>query len=390
MPPKIELSPLTDALAPGINCELSSTITIGKRLRVGLWPVRVLKQSRLRKTHGVAPDILGPVERAIGVTGRLGRLESIKIRDFWTDEARHFTPWLAREENLSLLGEAIEMNLELVGIEQPVGPFKADIVARDGDQLVIIENQLDATDHKHLGQLLVYAAGRNAQAVVWVAKQVTDEYRKVLDWLNEETGVSFYALEVELWRIGDSLPAPKFNIVCEPNELARPSLPRAQITDTKLLQLEFWKGFAEYVESQGSSFTVQKPKPQHWFDLRIGTSRAHVAVTASSKGRVGCELYIGHSQADALFDVLEKQREVIEGELGELEWQPLPDKKACRIARYRDADIDDQETWSDLYKWLLHEAESFRTAFADRVKSIELASVPLLGAPEPNAPQSLE
>lgn len=101
------------------------------------------------------------VPPATGLT--MGRLEPLKIRDYWPDEARHFTPWLAREENLSLLGEAIEMNLELVGIEQAVGPFKADIVARDGDRLVIVENQLDATDHKHLGQLLVYAAGRSAR-----------------------------------------------------------------------------------------------------------------------------------------------------------------------------------------------------------------------------------
>lgn len=305
-------------------------------------------------------------------TPQLGRLESIKIRDFWSDEARDFTPWLAREENLGLLGEAIEMNLELVGTEQSVGPFKADIVARDGDRVVIIENQLDATDHKHLGQLLVYAAGRSAHSVVWVAKQVTDEYRKVIDWLNEETSVAFFALEVELWRIGDSLPAPKFNIVCEPNELTKPVADRTPITETKLLQLEFWKGFAEFAEASGSGFTMQKPKPQHWFDLRIGTSRAHISLTALAKGRVGCELYIGHSQADVIFDAIHEHRDEIEAKLGDLEWQPLPDKKSCRIARYQEANIEDQSSWPDLFKWLFHEAENFRQSFADRVKAVTL------------------
>lgn len=321
----------------------------------------------------------------VTVPPTLGRLESLPIRDVWRDEARDFTPWLAREENLAVLSDAIEMNLELVGTEQSVGPFKADIVARDGDRVVIIENQLEATDHRHLGQLMVYAAGRTAQAVVWVAKQVTDEYRKVIDWLNEETNVAFYALEVELWRIGDSLPAPKFNVVCEPNELTRQTATSAPVTETKVLQLEFWKGFSEVAEEQGTTLKMQKPKPQHWFDMRFGTSRAHVSLTALSRGRIGCELYISHSQADAIYEALDDQGEAIESELGELEWQPLPDKKACRIARYRDADIEDQTSWQDLFKWLLHEAEAFRSTFAERVKEVDLTAsqpaAPPLGGP---------
>src|SRR4051794_31066436 len=125
-----------------------------------------------------------------------GRLEALKIRDFWKDEAKNFTPWLAQEENLTLLGETIGLNLELIGTEQRVGPFAADIVASDGEHKVIIENQLEPTDHRHLGQLLVYAAGRSASRVVWVAKHVTDEHREVIDWLNRETSVRFWALEV--------------------------------------------------------------------------------------------------------------------------------------------------------------------------------------------------
>lgn len=317
------------------------------------------------------PEDITQIKSSVAKT--LGRLESMKVRDFWADEARDFTPWLAQEENLDLLGEAIEMSLKLEGTELSVGPFKADVVARDGeDRLVIIENQLGATDHKHLGQLLVYAAGRSAHTVVWVAKQVTDEYRKVLDWLNEETNVSFYALEVELWRIGDSLPAPKFNIVCEPNELTKPPPDSAAITETKLLQLEFWKAFSEYAEASATGFAMQKPKPQHWYDLRLGTSRAHVSLTALAKGRIGCELYIGHSQADLVFKVLDEARDEIEAQLGKLEWQPLPEKKSCRIARYREAEIEDRNSWPELFKWLLHEAENFRLTFAARVKAIHL------------------
>jgi Domain of unknown function (DUF4268) len=326
---------------------------------------------------------------AVGASTPLefGRLEPLKVREYWKDEAHDFTPWLAREENLGLLAETIGMNLELVGTEQRVGPFKADIVARDGDHIVVVENQLDSTDHGHLGQLLVYAAGHRAHTVVWIAKQVTDEYRKVIDWLNEETTTNFWALEIELWRIGASPPAPKFNVVCEPNELTKPALAEAtELTETKLLQLEFWKAFSERLET--SSFNARKPFPQHWYDLSIGTGRAHIALTALvANRRIGCELYIGHSQADAIFEQLHNTKNAIEAELGELEWQPLPEKKSSRIAVYRQAEIENQDQWPLFFEWLLERAEAFRTTFAPRVKQMVLPDSQTL-APVP--PPALE
>lgn len=298
-----------------------------------------------------------------------GRLEAQKVRDHWKDEARDFTPWLAKESNLELLGETLGLSLELVGTEQRVGPFKADIVASDGENTVIIENQLDATDHKHLGQLMVYAAGRGASTVVWVAKQVTDEYRKVIDWLNEETSVNFWALEVELWKIGDSPVAPKFNVVCEPNELTQPDL-----SGTKLLQLEFWKGVGAYFEEHSAQFTSLEPQPSHSINLPIGTARAKVTMTAlvSRSGRIGCELYINHSHSSAIFEALADDKIGIEQELGELDWQPLPEKKACRIAAYRQASIENRESWPVLFVWLKQQAEAFKATFAERVKALSL------------------
>jgi hypothetical protein len=153
-----------------------------------------------------------------------GRLELAEVGDYWTDESRDFTPWLAEQENLALLSDTLGISLELLGIEQGVGPFAADIVAKDGDNTVIIEDQLDPTDHEHLAQLLVHAAGRNADTVVWVAQQVTDEHREVIDWLNDQTSIDFWAMEIELWRIGDSAVAPKFSVVCQPRAPAEPPL----------------------------------------------------------------------------------------------------------------------------------------------------------------------
>jgi hypothetical protein len=310
-----------------------------------------------------------------------GRLEPVRIRDYWRDEARDFTPWLAQEENLALLGETIDLNLELVGIERRVGPFKADIVARDEDHQVVIENQLDATDHKHLGQLLVYAAGRDARTVVWVAKRVTDEYRKVIDWLNQETSTNFWALEIELWRIEGSLVAPKFNVVCEPNELTKSTDEASEeLSGTRLSQLEFWKGFSEYLDQSGASFNSRKASPKNWYALSIGTARGFLScsVVMSTSGRLGCELYLPGAGADAVFAALLEEKEVIEAELGELDWQDLPDRKACRIADYNQpVDAEDREQWPELFAWLRDRAEAFKATLAHRVKDVEL--------PEPQA-----
>lgn len=319
-----------------------------------------------------------------------GLLESVQLRRYWKDEARDFTPWLAKEKNLTMLGEVIGMNLELVETEKHIGPFRADILARDEDVEVIIENQLDATDHKHLGQLLVYAANRGSGVIVWVARSVTDEYRKVIDWLNEKTDVDFFALEVELWRIGDSPVAPKFNVVCEPNNFTRAVKATGELGTAQQLQLEFWTGFTQFTSNADTSFTIPKAGGQHWFELRIGTSRAFVSLTALRNGRMGCELYIGHSQADAIYAALETEKDVIEAELGapgSIEWMPLPERKSCRIAIYQEvASLDSRDHWQQAFEWLLSWAEKFKSSFAARVKALELpdpAAAPAESGPQP-------
>lgn len=321
-----------------------------------------------------------------------GRLEAVRLRDYFKDEARDFTPWLCKAENLSLLSDTIGMNLEFVGREVPVGPFRADIVAEDDDRRVVIENQLDVTDHRHLGQLLVYATDRKAHTVVWIARQVSDEYRKVIDWLNGETSTNFWALEIELWRIGDSAVAPKFNVVCEPNELTKSADAGdpAELTGVKVLQQEFWSGFSEYLDEENSSFNSRKARAQNWYSLSIGTSLASISLTmlVSKNGRIGCELYLpGRKQANLIFEELKKDQTAIEVELeglGELEWQDLPDKKACRIVMYRPGvNLEDQEQWPDFYGWLLERCERFKATFAPRLQEMDLpnAEDPALVAP---------
>ena len=155
----------------------------------------------------------------------LGRLTSVDLREIWTSESGDFTPWLASEENLTVLGDTLDLELELEAQEKAVGPFRADILCRDmgSNALVLIENQLERTDHGHLGQLLTYASGLEAATIVWIAGRFNEEHRATLDWLNAitEERFRFFGLEVELWRIGSSLAAPKFNIVSKPNDWSR-------------------------------------------------------------------------------------------------------------------------------------------------------------------------
>ena len=186
----------------------------------------------------------------------LGRLEPVAVREVWPNEESDFTPWLAEPENLGVLADALGMSLEFVAREEKVGPYSADILCRDpNDQTkVVVENQLGQTDHDHLGKLLTYAAHFNARVLVWVARTFTDQHRAALDWLNEvsETGTRFFGLEIELWKIGDSVPAPKFNVVARPNDWTRDGVDAAALTDTQRMQLAFWEGFTEFVSRKGT------------------------------------------------------------------------------------------------------------------------------------------
>jgi hypothetical protein len=311
-----------------------------------------------------------------------GTLSDVAVRDYWKDEAKDFTPWLAQPDNMKLLADTIEMELEPpFKMEEPVGPFRADIVAKEGDGVVIIENQLSGTDHRHLGQLMVYATNRQAKAVVWIATKITDEYRKVLDWLNDNTPetIAFYGLEVELWRIGDSLPAPRFNVVCEPNELTKIERGGGGVasepTETKLLQLEFWKAVREMGEAGGGPLSFRKPRPQHWYNFAVGRSGFSISLNAKTmfSKELSCELYIsGRVGADLAFELLKEQQQEIEAKLGPLDWMALPGKGACRIVQRKDADLENRENWPELIEWSLERAEAFHSVFSPLVTALDL------------------
>jgi hypothetical protein len=317
------------------------------------------------------------------MTTQLGRLESIPLREAWENEASQFTPWLAHPDNIALLAEALDMELEVTAQEQSVGAFSADILCKDAatGQTVLIENQLERTDHTHLGQIITYAAGLGANTVIWISAKFREEHRAAIDWLNENTAdaLQFFGVEVELWRIGNSPFAPKFNVVSKPNDwtktvhAAAQTLSVAPLTETKLQQQKYWTALGELLERDYQNIRSRKPLPQHWTNFSIGRSGIRLAATVNSVDqRIGVELYLGDTDAKEQFKKLAEHKVQIENEMHEhLEWQELPGKKAARIAIYKEqADPTDEKEWDSQHEWLAEKLSKFNAVFRPLVKTL--------------------
>lgn len=316
----------------------------------------------------------------------LGRLERVDARSVWAGEASHFTPWLAEPENLELLGKTIGIDLELEAQEKDVGPFRADILCRDTatDDWVLVENQLARTDHGHLGQLLTYAAGLKAVTIVWIADRFTDEHRAALDWLNEITDeeFNFFGLELEVWRIGNSVAAPKFNVASKPNDWSRSVShgARRELTDSRQLQLAFWTQFGDFVRSNETSLRYRKPQPRHWMTFAVGRTGFRLIAVASlwdsvaesyDQNELRVELYMGGDQAKDHFAALQAQQPEIEAELGyPLEWYSRPENKASKIFARRAANLEDKNSWPELHRWLLEHLNEFDQVFRNRIREL--------------------
>lgn len=315
----------------------------------------------------------------------LGRLSRVELRRVWESEPSGFTPWLAREENLKLLGDTIGIDLELESQEKAVGPYRADLLCKDTatDHWVLIENQLDRTDHTHLGQLLTYAAGLQAVTVVWIAERFTEEHRAALDWLNERTDeqINLFGLEIELWQIEDSAIAPKFNIVSQPNEWSRTlqQSVAAGVSEHKQLQLRFWTAFREYMEDRESPVRCQKPAPQHWNNHAVGRSGIHLASVVSSWNsateertpEIRAELVLTGPQSKQHFSALEARKAEIETSLGfPLTWHNPENKTMCRIYTRADADFTNEALWPQQFEWLRQKQEAMLKYFAPIVKKL--------------------
>lgn len=315
----------------------------------------------------------------------LGEMERVELRDIWGDEARDFTPWLAEEKNLAILGRTLGMELELKAQEEGVGPFRADILCEntEDDSPVLIENQLEPTNHKHLGQLMTYAAGLGAVSIVWVAEKFREEHRAALDWLNEITDEEyrFFGLEIELWKIGNSCPAPKFNIVSKPNDWSRHVSQAAknansgEMTPMRILQQRYWVSLKSFAEEKGSPLRFSTPGPYHRIVVRLGRSGTRlVARVNTQKSRISVVFRSSGPNGKKFFDLLHFYKDEIEGDLGfPLEWDRQDGKESTSVFCEREGDIFKEEQWSELHGWMIDCLEKMNRVFRPRVKRLDLS-----------------
>lgn len=319
-----------------------------------------------------------------GTTPPLGRLVKVDLRQVWISEPGDFTPWLAQPENIVLLGEAIGIELEVESQEKSVGPFRADILCRDTTDRhhVLIENQLERTDHTHLGQLLTYAAGLDAVTIVWVAGRFTDEHRAALDWLNRATttGFNFFGLEVELWQIGNSPYAPKFNVVSQPNDWSRTVQEQAasagQLSSNEQLHFDFWTQFREFLEARGSAVKTTRPSGSYWTNASVGRTNFYLSAWNGMRdGRSGVQFEMTGPDAKAHFRLLEQRHraevEAALSRLGEVEWRLMPEAKVSMVRILRQGAPADRSTWPELNAWMADALETMQTLFRPIAKTLD-------------------
>ena len=271
-------------------------------------------------------------------TVKIGKLTEVDVRDLWKHEQYDFSNWLAKEENIKLLDDEIGLTLMDINKEVYIGSYRCDLVAKDETtgQIVIIENQLEATNHDHLGKIITYAAGLDAKTIIWIVKEAREEHKAAIEWLNNNSSeeIGFFLIELHAYKINDSLPAPMFKVVEKPNNFTKTS--KQNYSDNELNRsqnerLMFWEEFNTVIVAKGKPFSVRKPTTDHWYDVAIGTSEAHLAINLVNKeNKIVLELYILDNKK--LFDHLYEDKEKIENTLQmNFSWERLDGKKASRI-----------------------------------------------------------
>ncbi len=305
----------------------------------------------------------------------LGKLKTITPRKKWNNEAKDFTPWLAN--NIEELNKTLGLELEVENTEVAVGPYSADILARDTGtgKYVVIENQLEKTNHDHLGKSITYASVLDASSVIWIATNFTEEHKKSLDWLNDHTTdeISFFGVQIELWQIDESNAALKFNVFSKPNQAVRQaarSKAVEDLSDSRKFQFEFWNKFKDKLAKTKKIPSLQTPRPQYWFDVSLGKSNIHISNTCNTEeNMVGVRIYIGNKIADTMLPYLEQEKKEIEKAIGQnLIWNPNPDNRDKVIYLQQSTDFSDQQKVEEALNWLVEYTVKFRDIFSRIIK----------------------
>ena len=303
---------------------------------------------------------------------KLGKFKEIDIRQVWAHEQYDFSKWLSDEDNLRELGDTIGLSLIDPETEKLVGNYRCDIICKDEltDKTVLIENQLEPTNHDHLGKIITYASGLDATVVIWIVSQAREEHASAIEWLNKHTddNLSFFLIEVHTYKIGDSTPAPMFKIIEQPNDFVK-SIKKISnnqnLNESQKRRLEFWTMFNDVLEQRGKPFNKRKATTDHWYSIAIGSSQCHISIDlVNSKHKIRVSVWIPDNKE--LYDHFYKNKEEIETTFGqELEWDRIDNKKAACICTYiYNLDFNKQDNYPDLMNDSIDLVLKFRNAFS--------------------------
>lgn len=307
----------------------------------------------------------------MAVLSKLSKLEEIEdLRTVWPHEAQDFTPWLAKEENIEILSNAIGIDISINETESSVGDFSLDVFASEvgTDKKIIIENQLEDTNHDHLGKLITYASGKSANIIIWLVKHAREEHKATIEWLNNHTDdeIGFFLCEIKLYRIGNSDPAVKFEVVEKPNDWTKEIKKKNNINETQQQRYDYWVAFQNHAFQDKEfprNFSRRSPSFDHWMNYSIGSSKYMISVAQlHSRNEITVEFNINEDKE--LFRSLFANKESIEKECElNFEWKELPEKKASRIITKCNVDFKDKAQWNNQFEWTMNAMLKIKKVF---------------------------
>jgi len=311
------------------------------------------------------------------VMNQIGKIKKVDIREIWKREDTHFSKWLS--ENIDYLNDVINLNLTVQSVEEPVGPYRVDVYAEDefGNK-IIIENQLEKTDHGHLGQILTYMVNLDAKTAIWVTTKPVDEHTRVIEWLNETTphDMFFYLIKVEAIKIeGQDMVAPLFTVVEGPTqELKKIGLEKKAYAERHFQRKEFWTQFLEYSSSKTELTRNSNPNTESWIGMGSGFSGVGFNC-AISKRYARVEIYINRGSQEEnkrIFDLLETQKEIIENKFGNsLIWERMDDKVTSRIKWQLDGvSVSEESDWQKMNEFMTDGVTRLYEASRETIQSL--------------------
>ena len=301
----------------------------------------------------------------------LGKLEEIDIRKVWAHEQYDFSDWLSKEDNIQQLGNTLNLSLTDVETEKFVGSYRCDIICKDEitGKNVLIENQLEPTNHDHLGKIITYASGLDASVIIWIVESAKEEHSSAIEWLNKHTDddVSFFLIEVHAYTIEGSKPAPYFKIIQQPNDFVKQVkniTKNAELNDSQNSRLEFWNRFNDVLEKNGKPFNKRKATTDHWYSVAVGSAQCHISIDlVNREHKIRISMWIPDNKS--LYDTFYSNKDSIEKEIGHsINWDKLDDKKAAYAYTFIEGlDFNKQDNYDALMNSVINEVLLFRKAF---------------------------